>query len=247
MKHRFLTTERRHYYHDEDYFNQYNRPNRNLTKDAIDAMEDEDSDILDDVPSRSKCPTKHRWDRRYVSHAGKRWLQSKVGQKWNDIREDFIKYTGRKGWDYLVETTTMIDGVLHINDTFGPRTLDEVWGDTYYIDNVGVLCYKPKKKYEKWKHIPKFLIHEGLVWFRRNKSLFYCIPLTAIKQKELVYVTKYYSRAFYNDGDFVFGSYEHSSHLPYPLKDKYVRKADIKQAPLKAIPEAAYELGYLDS
>lgn len=119
MKKRFLTTGGRDDYYDIPYV----RSHRNLTRDALDSLEDENSNPIDYLPSKVTCRSKHKWDDRYVSNAGKRWLHSNVGKVWDKIRQDYINYTAGKGFDYLVETTTIIDGVLHIVDTFGPAHL----------------------------------------------------------------------------------------------------------------------------
>lgn len=240
MKKRFLTTGR-----DDDYYDiAYTRPHRNLTRDAVDYMEDEDSDVLDDLPSKVTCRSKHKWDGRYMSNAGKRWLRSKVGSVWNDIRQEFIKYTGDEAKWHVEENTTMIDGVLHIQDMFGPRTLDEIRGGTFYVDENGILQYKKPEKYKRWEYVPHFLIHDGRIWFRRKGNLFYNVPLTSAKKK--TWCGRPWAGPAYATYEFCFKHYEHSSHLPWELKETYVNKCDIKQAPKKEIPEAAYELACIE-
>lgn len=246
MKKRFLKSDKHGDFYDPIYGNQFSRTHRNFTKDVIDYMEDEESDVIDDIPSRSKCSGKHRWDRRYTTNAAERWLRSKVNQPWNKNRQEFFEYTDGKVHWMVEENTTMIDGVLHINDWCGPRTIDSLWRNTFYVDEHGILKYYVKEKRKRKEYANRFLIHEGYVWFRRDKTLFYSVPLVNVKKRIGHYVGSYYYGTIFGDSEFVFGKYEGSHRLPWQLKDGYVKKADIKQAPKKEVPEAAYSLGYLE-
>lgn len=153
---------------------------------------------VDDLPLTSNQKAVGVCGYSYISNAARRYLSSKVGQKWDDIYSELINRFGesvKKDLDFYIDLNAYVkDGeIWHIAPYCGESRVSYGF---YVLSSDGILREVPRKRSRvKWSYFKnpedRVKYKDGLIIFKHN-NLHYKAPISeAFTEHPLDFFTRF--------------------------------------------------------